>query len=216
MGDNGEFYGEIYKATCTKGKLKCYIGQTTVGSEKRWKQHVAEAKTRNGGCWALNSAILKYGADSFVIEVLQICATREELDECEDKLIKEYNTRAPNGYNIRSGGAKGPPSEDSRLKMSLSHMGEKNHNYGKAKSEETKAKMSKAATGKKHTKEHVFNQSQAHKKSGLPMYIRKAKATLKRSEGYIVKAPNKQTKDFRSGQLTMEEKLKLAIEYLNS
>jgi hypothetical protein len=60
------------------------------------------------------------------------------------------------------------PSEESREKMRLAQLGEKNHNFGKPKSEKIKEKMRKTAL--KMTKEHKKKLSEGKKGSKNPMY----------------------------------------------
>ena len=60
--------GWIYKIT-NKINNKVYIGQTINSLEKRFKQHLSEAK--QGKNCRLHSAIRKYGIDAFVIEPIE-------------------------------------------------------------------------------------------------------------------------------------------------
>lgn len=122
MSDNNllnkdEFHkvvGEIYKIT-NKTNGKCYVGQTRshrlnhgkyrpFGSFGRFKDHISEARCCNKiGSKYLNSAILKYGAESFTYEIVTTCKLTE-LDEFERKYILEFNTKFPHGYNLTDGG----------------------------------------------------------------------------------------------------------------
>jgi len=45
----------------------------------------------------------KYGIDKFHIEILKECPNNE-LNDYEKAYIKEYNSVAPNGYNLTYGG----------------------------------------------------------------------------------------------------------------
>ena len=80
----------------------------------------------------------------------------EDLDKEEKRIIKKYNSCVPNGYNLTTGGEGGfERSKETRIKISKSQTGEKNHNFGKKGknhhnwgkhwklSEETKIKQSK-------------------------------------------------------------------------
>ena len=60
--------------------------------------------TSNGKCPCLFRAMLKHGVDKFTCEML-IEVDNDLLDEYEQKYIEEYNTIAPNGYNLESGGS---------------------------------------------------------------------------------------------------------------
>ena len=90
-------YGFIYKYTSPSGKS--YIGQTV--------QSLTDRAGHNGknyiGCKYFWSAIQKYGWENFIIEILGEFP-QEELNYQERKYIEIFNTLAPNGYNIQTGG----------------------------------------------------------------------------------------------------------------
>lgn len=121
----------IYRAKCTHplASGNGYVGQTRshvlnhsvyrpFGAEKRWSQHLSEARVNNSTkqSWKLNHAIRKYGDESFEIETLGSC----DLD-CADlfeRLFIETFDTIKNGYNITKGGRGGPTTEASRLQIS--------------------------------------------------------------------------------------------------
>jgi group I intron endonuclease len=76
---------------------KKYIGITN-NITKRWWAH-RNRKTRT----AISGAIQKYGLDQFYFEIL-IIGSRDYILTLEQQYIKEYSTRAPNGYNLTDGG----------------------------------------------------------------------------------------------------------------
>lgn len=109
--------------------------------------------------------------------------------------------------------------------MRLAKLGEKNHNFGKPRSDETKEKIRISKLGEKHhfygkelSLEHKLNLSKSHKKDDLPMYMVFAKPRPKyyQDEGYtICNHPNGPNKSFTSKKLSLNEKYNLALEYLN-
>ena len=114
IGEKDKVVGQIYKMTnTTNGKV--YIGQTRshrlnhnkyrpFGYLGRFKDHIHEAfssKKKQSKC--LNSAIRKYGQDSFTCELIHTCEV-SELNEQEEQFIIEYNSKYPNGYNLTNGG----------------------------------------------------------------------------------------------------------------
>lgn len=219
--------GSIYLITNTVNDKK-YVGQTIHPIEKRFEEHkrCAVSKGSNSGCIALYSAMDLYGVDKFKTEILDTANTDEELDELEIKHIAELNTLSPNGYNIRTGGKNGKHCDESRERMRLAKLGDKNHNFGKPRTEETKRKISESRAGEKHhfygkelTDEHKLKLSQAHKKydSSLPMYIAHVKAQPEKykSEGYAVTHPKIHKTSFTSKYMTLEQKLTMAKEYLS-
>ena len=88
----------IYKITCKLNGMG-YLGKTTRSLEERIKEHL-----RNSRNSYVDRAIKKYGWKNFTVEVLAVCKTIEELNECERKSIVEYKTKFPNGYNLTDGG----------------------------------------------------------------------------------------------------------------
>lgn len=114
---------------------KKYIGQTCKTPSARW-QNGTGYKTQKH-FW---NAICKYGWDNFEHEVVASNLTQDEANTFEKILIEKLETMNPDkGYNKDSGGNNGKrASEETRKKISLSHIGEKNPMYGKHMSEENK------------------------------------------------------------------------------
>lgn len=88
----------IYKITNLLNN-KIYIGQS-IHPEKRWKEHQQHAKACDDN-YPIHLAINKYGANNFSFEILE---WTEDYDNEEAKLIQEYNSLVPNGYNLIEGG----------------------------------------------------------------------------------------------------------------
>jgi group I intron endonuclease len=94
--------GFIYKFTSPSGKH--YIGQTIQDINMRFRQHKSRSLSDiDKNCRALYAAIKKYGFDSFERKVIMECDD-EDLNFFEALYIKAYNSIAPNGYNLTSGG----------------------------------------------------------------------------------------------------------------
>jgi group I intron endonuclease len=82
-----------------------YVGLTKRTIERRWSQHVCQARRSKGGRWHFPNAIRKYGAAAFSHKVLEVCDTLEEANEREEYWINHFNTRDPEkGFNIAKGG----------------------------------------------------------------------------------------------------------------
>ena len=88
---------------------KSYVGVTTVGIDRRFKQH----------CWAaisgeqniLYKAMRKYGIENFIVEELaHAIGEQENLYALEKQVVAQEKTEIPNGYNMTSGG-ESPPSQ---------------------------------------------------------------------------------------------------------
>lgn len=139
-------YGIIYVATnSVNGKQ--YVGQTTVSLEKRWKGH-QPGNGDPGHCRALGSAILKYGARVFTLEIVDSGTNKQDLDDKETLWVAKLGSLAPNGYNLTSGGGSaGKPSRETIEKRSLALTGHPT-------SPETRAKIREAQLGKPFSLEH--------------------------------------------------------------
>lgn len=154
---------------------KRYIGMTGQDPKKRWG---------NGKCYKENSylsrAIEKYGWDNFQHVILEKNLTMEEAQIKEIELIEFYQSSNRNfGYNIESGGRCSclaeetkkkisishlgmKASEESKKKMSESHKGEKHNMYGLHRSEETKRKISESNKGKHSTPQDIDKLNKMH------------------------------------------------------
>jgi hypothetical protein len=110
-----EVKGEIYRIT-NRINEHVYIGQTLThrknrgkykpfGYIGRFKDHVSEAicNTKKKQCWYLNSAIRKYGAEYFEVNLIEQCDI-PDLDTREVFYIAQYKSMYPNGYNLTAGG----------------------------------------------------------------------------------------------------------------
>ena len=117
----------------------------------------------------IKQAVNKYGKDNFIVYPIKFYDNADECRKAEEELLKKYDI-ANNQYcyNIKNG-AIGWTSEDMK--------GEKNPNYGKHHTEETRKKLSQANKGennpmygKTHTENTRKKMSQANKGEKHPMY----------------------------------------------
>lgn len=168
--ENNTLCGSIYLVT-NKINGKQYIGQTIGPVRRRWAQHCSEARCRQGSI--IGAAIRKYGVDNFSIVIIAKVNTLDELNELERQCISKHYTLVPNGYNLDQGGKNGgsrhpstraklsvartgklgtPHTEEFKLKLAISNIGNK---YGsKPKSEEHKRKIAESHKGKSLSAEH--------------------------------------------------------------
>lgn len=137
---------------------RVYIGQSCSSS-------LGERSGSNGyrykGCTKFYNAIQRYGWDAFDHIVLADNLTLEEANQLEASYITQYDS-INNGFNIYEGGRNHLYTVEQRYQISERMKGEKNPNYGKPRSEETKQKIGKANAisqiGNKHseaTKEKI-------------------------------------------------------------
>ena len=189
--------GEIYCITSPSGKK--YIGQCVKflssgkkwGYNSRWKQHILDSKNKNY-CRLLNNAIKKYLPENFTIELLHECDI-EELNEYEKYYINLYNTFTTNGYNLTTGG-----------------------NSKCIHSNETNELKRKNMIGKNKGKIFSKRKRKRNEDEILPKYLRYY-TDKSGKEGYrINNHPTLISKSFLSKKLSLDEKLNLALNYLNN
>lgn len=152
----------VYIHTSPSGKR--YVGITCKPPEWRWNHGKGYWQNKH-----FTSAIEKYGWDSFVHEIVSTDLSKEDACRMEQHLIKLYQTQNREyGYNKSSGGELSglgvTMSPEQRAKIGDRFRGEKNPNYGKHLSEETKRKLSEAKLGRKLSEEHRRKISDSNKK----------------------------------------------------
>ena len=83
----------IYKIENLINK-KVYIGQS-IHIERRWNEHCQASSDS-----LIGQAIQKYGKNNFSFQILCEESDITKLNQLEADYIREYNSLAPNGYNI--------------------------------------------------------------------------------------------------------------------
>jgi group I intron endonuclease len=166
--NNEHVYGVIY---CFTNKIngKKYVGQTTdlLTRLSKYRNLLCKGQPK------FYNALVKYGFDGFIFEVIYVAYDKEQLDFLESWFIEEYNTMS-NGYNLRSGGSSNSKmSSETKQKMSLFWTGKKRNKMSqstkdkislskkgkkrKPHTDEEKRKISLGCKGKKLTKEQCLN-----------------------------------------------------------
>lgn len=216
--------GEIYVIT-NRLNQKQYIGQAMLycrdghgtfkkhGAKGRFIQHCNEAKRGRYKCPRLEKSIHKHGQSSFQVDVLLQCRL-EDMNYYEELFINRFGTLSPSGYNLDTGGRNGRIiSEETRRKMSENRQGIRH-------TQETRERLRTANTGNSHTNETRAKMSTTRKGKerdianhrDLPKYISKLGSGYQVTYGF---GKNRKSKKFMTKTLSMEQKLELAINYLN-
>lgn len=131
---------------------KKYIGFSS-NIKRRWEYHKCFLNNNNHDNQYLQASRNKYGMKNFIFYILEECE-KEKLEEREIFYIKKYKTKNRDfGYNLSDGGSGNfgwIPSEETRIKKSISVSGDKNLMYGRKHSLETKLLFSAQRTGTKN------------------------------------------------------------------
>lgn len=187
-------YGIIY---CITNKIngKCYVGQTIKTLSHRWSMHLSETKA--GSNYVIHRAIRKYGSSSFLVYHVDTSNDKSDLNDLERYYIAEYRSHVTlNGYNTTYGGegATGykptqqvidrqqatkknngyKMSDETKDKISISHLGDKNPMYGREVSLTTRKKLSEANSGKQRTeltRKKISDAKKGVKKKPLTKYL---------------------------------------------
>lgn len=158
---------QIYGLREPNSKMFRYIGFTKSNLQKRLSSHLCDKTICHRTYWF---NYLKRKNVRPVIELIEdkICASEIQNKEINYiKLFRSFGAKLVNGTN--GGDGMRNPTEETRLKMSLSHIGKPSHRKGKKYNPhtcETKRKMSLAHTGKKRNwnKEFYSNMGTGKKK----------------------------------------------------
>ena len=135
---------------------KSYVGQTTRPLEKRWQEHLHSHEQ-----FRIARAIRKYGKEHFEISILAETDNLEELNRLEIEYISKRKTLSPDGYNLSVGGGQCLFAEETRTKMSVSRIGNRNA-LGFKHSAETRAK-------ERRGNRHVSPSPETRRKMSLSM-----------------------------------------------
>lgn len=121
---------EIYLVSNTQNN-KVYIGATSQGSAKRFKQHVW--KSESGSNYSFHKAIREFGTDVFEVKTLEYVNTIDEAKEREKYWIIQYRSTNPKyGYNGDCGGDIMFHTEEAKVKISAIHKGKDMSSYYRA------------------------------------------------------------------------------------
>lgn len=162
----------VYKHTFPNGKV--YIGITCQKPKARWANGNGYLQVMKNGKYRqplMARAVIKYGWDNILHEILFSGLTKEEAECKEKELIAEYKSDNPEfGYNIQHGGDVGRHSEETKRKMSEAAKGRKLTAEDRRKISE--AKMGKPAVNRKavmciETESIYSSASQAQKITGI-------------------------------------------------
>lgn len=193
---------------------KMYIGQTTKPLRTRINRHFLNA--RNKISHPLYNSINKYGKEYFIIEILEIAGSLEELNFLEKYYIKHYDTLNINlGYNLKEGGnnAKLPPHvveiikriQTGRVKTQKELNNIAMRNKGKKMLPQVREALKKANVGKKLSSKHIelLRKINTGRKASAEARAKMSEAQLKRNPPSL--ETRKKLSNGRLGKVHSEE-----------
>lgn len=233
IGQTKEFYGD--------GSLK-----VPYGINERLKSHFysAAAKQKNSECPLLNNSIRKHGKNNFIIEEICRCEI-DKRDDKETYYIKKYNSQNSKvGYNILAGGSgcyikikknltiKNPEKYVKPCQKNGKFVGytcqkryngklfKKTFSSKKFTYEENKIKainyIKEFMLNKNDNNYTKYNKTDTALPTNIIFSKNKKTKEICGYEVFVSKDGIKYNKTFSNSKLTMDEKLKLAIDYKNS
>jgi group I intron endonuclease len=154
---------------------KQYIGYTSKSIELRFHWHC-----NRRGCTRLRNALDKYGSENFKIEPIYTTEDLEDALKMESYYIKLYDT-INKGYNLTEGGIAPRMSEETRVRMSQSHLGKK---IGPM-SEQQKRKISETRIKKgiRPSRENILKGLETKKRNAIPLPVDFGKKISERQKG---------------------------------
>ena len=191
---------DIYLLTAPNGKR--YVGQAKCytqsgkphGTQGRFRQHCSESRPQ----FLIEAAIAKHGAANFKVQTLHT-VSKDKADDAEKFAIVAYNSLAPWGYNLTTGGTgKGWYHNPETVQRHSERMRQE---WASGKRDFVKVTIAKLATGRAHT----------IRRHALPLYIYHTKG--KKVAGVECKVPGHPRKSFTKKCMTWDEKVKAAISY---
>lgn len=161
---------------------KAYVGQTINSIFDRFSDHVRAAN--KGLQTHFARALRKYGADMFVISVLEEC-DKSKLNERESHWIKALNTRT-NGFNETDGGEGVKGYKHGSVQKRRMR---KNHWRKRSDAKEIENRIKHSRKNYKPTKETIEKVAAANrgKKRTIEFRIKRSKDTMGSGNGFFGK-----------------------------
>lgn len=195
--------GKVYMIINTKNNKK-YIG-STVDFKLRKKSHLNGLRGQYHDNRKLQQEFNEYGESVFAFRILCGTHSKEERFKIEEDIIKNLRTYV-NGYNLSiDGRGRYIITQETRNKMKINTLGERNPFYGRLHTKETKATMSRKALinnkgknnpfyGRTHTKETLEKIARSHEKlkaSGWESPLKGVPKTEKATYNNMMAQPNR-------------------------
>lgn len=177
--------------TCLKSFMKNYNFVYITTNLINGKQYVGDHSTNNlndnylgSGRPFFKRALAEYGKKNFKREILEFFDTKEDAFNAQEKYIAQFNTLAPNGYNISPKGGNGCSngiSKDGLKRIAIANSYKRSpescekmrlSKLGKKLSKEHKENISKSGKGRIFSEEHKERLRNSKLKENNPMFNR--------------------------------------------
>lgn len=102
---------------------KVYVGLTSKTLKERWSVHRKKAKyqCKNSNGNYFQRAIVKYGKENWILEILENCDSLKNAEIAETKWIAHFKSNQKEfGYNLTEGGNVSQAILDPRIKEKIS------------------------------------------------------------------------------------------------
>lgn len=140
----------IYHLICPKSNEIRYVGQTKKSLEIRLSQHIKLSKRKTKKKYHVNFWIEKLLMENLEPSIKSVHQnlTKNEANELEKYEIENLSNKGNKLCNLTNGGDTFLMSDETKIKMRNSKLGEKNSFYGKTHTEETKKLIKEKAIGR--------------------------------------------------------------------
>jgi group I intron endonuclease len=173
----------IYLIFCLANQ-RVYIGQSK-NVKARLGQHQASLRGNRHSNDYLQKAYNKYGVDMFVFRPCEYPedTSPENLTAREKYWIEQFDSMNPRrGFNHKQAGPSGTYSEEARAKMSAAHTGKPSNRKGHVMSDEQKQKLKGIGLGRKTSDETKAKLSIANKDQKNPPITEETRAKMSKSQ----------------------------------
>lgn len=174
----------IYGIYCVADE-RWYVGQS-VDIRSRIGAHFGRLRRGVHSNKFLQRAFSRYGESVFLVVLLH-AASRHQLDRMERRYISYLGALAPEGFNFDSGGnSKKRASRVTRARLSAAHLGHRH-------TRETREKMSQTRRGRPHSEEHRRRLAAAIRSRVLSEEAREKMGAAKRGKPVSTETRRKQS-----------------------
>jgi hypothetical protein len=169
---------------------KGYVGQTLGSPRRRLREHRATSRMLAAGraprniVQLITEDMVRHGPEAFDVKAFWPAWNAEELDRLERQKIEECRTLVPDGYNLETGGRRGPgraPHVGVCIAASAGHQARTARQRARGEARRAAGLPSRdKVKAYKTLYERVYRARQCHLKTAIP------KSALQRVKGFMI------------------------------